>query len=1383
MQVKSPGGISFVAAWLLALGSFSAHAAEPWEADRIFMLDMSWQDRRAALPKVSEIDAQTSTGIVAGTVMSTQTFAVLATPWDQPAKNLPTGASDQAVAWPAAGCVDPTQGSVSLFVQGKAWNVADPQRETLVVLDGKAGSLSIEKNKPNTLAIVLNGAALIETSLTNADNSHHVVATFESAQKKKPAAMSLYLDGRLVGRKEGVALPTRYERLVVGQLGPGPGTDKVLENVSVYRRPLTSGEIGKIGYLEGRSATPKLATVPFTAKPPTIDGIFSPGEWDGAAGVCGFMDWVSGKPWTVEDTIRLQYDNERLYFAYHCPPPPQIKGNAPMIAAMLKNTRTAYDSDVEADDALWVSVHKPFPAGDVYNMVVNGVNTHYDFSLGGTAPGSLEKNINLNWNPQWITRSTLTMDGWRVEGSVPWKDVRMEPPKPGQDLYVNFMRFWRSTLSGPVKWAYVQRDALCGWNRLSAAPIRFGAPGGVAVQLDRIGNMIQGTLDVHATLVNAGPQPVKLRVALTTNSRDIDETKDVEVPANGSVPYEFTGRVIKPETAEVVFRVTEAVGGAVVFVSSHPVFRADHPSVNLRKYPSWNLVKFETEFDSLSETPARDLSAEMTVVPAAGGKMVAKAKAAGFEQYRHTFELSTKTLPAGKYVAEFRFSQKRRVLDTVRLEFEVKPLPAWYNNTIGYDDPQRPVYPFARMELRANSEVCVWGRIYRWGDSLLPIQIEVNPETQPLMLTGSGRGMLRKPMQLAGQVDGAAFSTEQLKAAFEWPETLPTRIVGKRTVTIGNLSITADVRSEYDGFCWVKLTLAPVKGTVEVQSLAFEEAFTPEFSDVVNAGEYSLVGTGKFPDQLFQKSALLPIWVGNGDGGLQTFLESMATWHVKDAQTTMQLAPGKDGGTMRYNLVDKPLVLSKPRVIEFGWNATPTRVKEWRTFREPSRGHRTSYFGWYPGVEWNVGDLGWVNSHFNAGGAWPDAGVGAWNYGQPYVNTDYLPINDPDVQEFGDEWLVNADDRWRDKIGKAGETILVSYHAKSCRDYILWRMNELFTRMPFGGWYYDVVSPQASLNPYANAGVVLDDGSRAPTKSLLGLREVTKRLYTLCRRTYPDGQAMIHSSGMPNMAYMAFCEIFFDGENLNGAINAQQPTYRGVMTPDRFRAEYMGHNFGPKLWWLGQNRVSKEAGRTYGPDVLVDHLSGIMLLHDTPIVFAGGFGCLTFRADGSQITHADNAARRDLDAVRRYDLYGCGYRFVPYWRQDAAAGLKEKQYVSWYVRQPQSIAPWSWRYWTREETDETLPHRAIGIVCNESDWKGEMALTVDLKKLGFADGAKVKAINAVHSTGYRVENADTPEEKGAFFPKPEETATINGNELRFPLTDWNYRMIVIEEEK
>jgi hypothetical protein len=78
-----------------------------------------------------------------------------------------------------------------------------------------------------------------------------------------------------------------------------------------------------------------------------------------------------------------------------------------------------------------------------------------------------------------------------------------------------------------------------------------------------------------------------------------------------------------------------------------------------------------------------------------------------------------------------------------------------------------------------------------------------------------------------------------------------------------------------------------------------------------------------------------------------------------------------------------------------------------------------------------------------------------------------------------------------------------------------------------------------------------------------------------------------------------------------------------------------------------------------------------------------------------------------------------------------------------------------------------------------------MRLKIDWKALGFEGSQGVTAVNAVHSTGFAVET--TKNEKGEdvykalFPPKPEETVRIEGDEVVFPMTPWNYRMIVLEK--
>ena len=1385
---------------IVALPVRSVRAAEPWESDRTFWLNMNWNDGRANPESTASFDATTLSGRVQGKTLSPQTIAVKETiaaqkrapqgyrVWPLSFKNLPTGASNQAVEFPAAGIVNPKAGAISFFVQGTGWDIASPARETLVTLDGKAGSLAVEKNRSGMLAVTVNGSPVVEAPFAVADRCHHVVVTY-AGTAKGGAAIALYIDRKKVAEKTGVKLPASYDRIAVGQLGDGPGTNKMMDNVSLYRRPLLQGEITKLFSLEGKIELPKLVVIPYRPSPPTVDGIFSPGEWDRAAELCGFVDeaqdsyviyFGTGKPWIVRDTVRLAYDDRCLYFAYHCPPPEKIRDNAPIIAAMLQSTKAGFDTDVDSDDSFFIDIHRGYPYGDMYHLIVNGINTHYEFSDGGIAPGSIEKGRMLGFNPRWITASTLTLEGWKLEGEIPWADLRMAPPRPGGELTINFSRNWKTVLTGMASWAHGDRH---GPNDdiyfVPAGTLKFGGPQDVFVRLEQVGYLDRGALDFAAVMVNPGPAPAAVQVALTSNSGEINAVRELSIPAGGSVPWNLRKQTVNPLTGEVVFTVRDAKTGAPIYTAGYPVIRKDHPDIYFRKYPSWKLVKFEVDFSSLNQTPAGDITASLQVVRKGSGAVVAGRKAGKFRDYAHVFEVSTADMQPGPYEARCSFAARGKTLDAVVFPFELKPLPSWYNNTIGYDDPKRPPYPFTYMELRNKTDVCVWGRDYRFGDRLLPEQIEIRPDQEPptTPYPGNGQRILRAPMRLTGEADGRAFSTDGIPAVAAWKVVTPTRISGTRSFTTGNLSVTADLWVEYDGLCWVNLTLAPVSGSVELTSLVLEELFTKEFSDVVNGGEYSLVGTGDMPKEPMVKSAVRPIWVGNGEGGLQTFLETVAMFHVKNLQTTMQLVPGPDGATVRITMVDKPLVLSGPRTIEFGFNATPVRPREWRTPREQSLGRRNSYFMWFSGPEWLPGDDGWFNYvYWNSGFITPvfSAGWGGyWHRSQPYMTLDAVTLSDTDVQEFGDEWLRNQEDRWRERVGKPGEIIMVTHHAKSYRDWVLYRMKRLFDERPFVGVYYDVTGPVASANPYADAGIAREDGSRVATDSLLGLRDTVKRIYVLCRKTYPDGSIMFHDSGAPIMAYMAFCEVFFDGENLNSQINAQAPTYRGVMTPGRFRAEYMGHNWGPQVWWLAQGRVKPETVKQYGADILEDHVAGLMLLHDAPVIFAGGFSGW----------HSDEANRRTLDAIRTYELYGCGYRFLPYWKHPPVSGLRENQYASFYIRSPLQVQPDHWRFFTRNETDETLPHRVVGIFCNESDWQGEMAVTVDPAGLGFKPGAKIRAVNAVHSTGYRVENIGTPREKGVYFPKPEETALLEGNVLKFPLSGWNYRMIVLEEER
>ena len=86
----------------------------------------------------------------------------------------------------------------------------------------------------------------------------------------------------------------------------------------------------------------------------------------------------------------------------------------------------------------------------------------------------------------------------------------------------------------------------------------------------------------------------------------------------------------------------------------------------------------------------------------------------------------------------------------------------------------------------------------------------------------------------------------------------------------------------------------------------------------------------------------------------------------------------------------------------------------------------------------------------------------------------------------------------------------------------------------------------------------------------------------------------------------------------------------------------------------------------------------------------------------------------------------------------------------------------------------------ICIFCNESDFAGEMHLKLDWKKIGFESAEEVVAENAVHA--FDVHFNDPKNGGFEYVSNPKETARIEDGELKFPMTPWNYRMIVLRKK-
>ncbi len=1052
-----------------------------------------------------------------------------------------------------------------------------------------------------------------------------------------------------------------------------------------------------------------------TQKPPTIDGTMEKDEWARAAVITGLLRGrvelyqLFGMEDVAADQSKfyLTYDDSNLYIAHHSPPPARIAGQDNLIASMLKSTITLHDGNVDEDDCLRLSIVNPYPGGREYKIYINGIGTTYEFWFG-----------NLAWDPKLRHKSRLTPQGWTFEMAIPWAEITdLAKPRPGQALGMNFCRLWRNVITEEHIWHLEEKNAV------PAGEVLFQGHEGVVVQLEDVGHLPRGQAAFHALLANHATAGKNLLVEVTTNSGEIRHTKEVALRPGQALPFNFKGRIVDFKTTQIAFRVSDRDSKQLYHVTTLPVRRKNQPDIYLRKYPGAEKIKFEANVDSLAQYPVADLAIDLVVLDARTGKAMAKKHAEKLPSFDVDLELSTAGWPVGRYDAAFTFLHKQQKVRQMSVPYERVPLPPWWNNTAGVE--KKVPHPWTDMAVdRDAGVISCTGRRYRFGRRLFPEQIET-----------AGRPLLRAPMQLMARAGDGTVLASDTAAVSEaaWHKTGPIRVEGQRVIGNDSFSLRNQFWAEYDGLVWCTLTIAPKPGKkITLDGLTLALPLTPEFTDVINTYDYSLRDTGKLKPAGYESQAK-PLWLGNGDGGIQWLTETIGPFFVKDERKVLRVNNGPEGATLTVVMIDTPTVFEAEHQIAFGFIATPVRPKTWRTKNDSKH---EAPGPWYPedhrfvpAVPWYYGKNGYL-----------------------YVTGNAINSKSPGFADFGNEWLRDPHLRPKDN-----ELVAITQASRSFRDWFVWRHWEYQQKNGIGALYFDIAHEVASTNPWAGAGYKRRDGRIVSTAPILGSRDVCKRLYNILIEKTPQAWIGQHNSGMYNMAFCQFGTDFWDGENFNSLINDKQRTYRGVLDPAMFRAEYMGHNFGCPTYFLGQARLDISA--ELGGAAVIDHIHGLMLLHDTHVT---GW-------------HAkerawEQACSRTFRAMGVHKLYQPDhYRFIPYWRQKFVKLPSNDTYASFYIR-----------------GGEGKPvEKVVAIIYNDSPFEGPMKLAIDWKALGLDSWQGLKVENAVHTTGFRVETVKDKKGtslKPVFFAVNTEYARIENGQLAFPMSPWNYRMIVIAKE-
>jgi hypothetical protein len=1312
---------------------------------------------------------------------------------------MPTGQTDQAVAFAAKERVS-TSGAISFWFRGqgwdytptedknkqlpdrinfRTWDVQSPLRETFFELRSPKGKVTFGKLSPGVFALEgTDGQRITLPAPKNIDLVHLVTINYADGHA------TILIDG--VQQAEGAfTMPGDVADIVIGQVGLGVEQwNRWIDDFAIWTRPLTIAETMILWRKEGMFQLPLDVTIPKLTNAPTIDGLMKPGEWDHAAVVTGmaaisfingvYADYGNlGELSDLKDRIYLAYDDRNLYMGYHCPPPREIAETSALIAVMLKKAISAFDANVDSDDSFTFTLQYPKPGGDYYRAYVNGLNTHYDFTHKGWIadshlPGSPGE-CRLSWDPQWSSASTLDMDGWHLEIAFPLDSFTIPAPKTGDVWHMNFMRNWHTVRKGMQSWAWGNRTSHDDGNERRSSPagrIHFGAEGGIVARQRSIGEISQGKPHFITELANRDAQPRAVRCLLSTNSGEMNQEKMITVPANGTATCEFSGRLVDPSTASITLKVLDAKTAQPIFVAGYPVQRPLNADVYLRKYPTRGLVKYEIDFSN----HARYAPGEITIFAKAfdaSARVVWSKTYQGFADYNFVSEIPIKDLADGEYTVKYVFKVPGKVVETVTQQFSKKPLPAWYANGLG-NDPEDAPYPWTNIAVKDNA-VTVWGRTYDFGDALYPRTVSTQ-----------GKTLLRAPMGVTVETNEGTWTADLKVSDAKWTKVSNTRVEGERRVQCGKLTLVNYFWIEYDGMVWSSLKLIP-NGEVTVKSLVFDMPFTPEFSDVINARDYSMRNTGKLNPEGYTGPAD-PIWLGNGVGGMQWTTETVGPFELHDPNTAMRVTAGPEGGTVRIVMMDQPTELRQSRMIPFGFIATPARPKTLRSFEGDRFRRSMLHIGYWqdPEPEWKPFHLHWVNkSAVQRGRMYGPDMPGVEARCVHHTTLMMMAAKDEAMQEFGDEWITDTSTRWRGKYAANQPNVTVTTTSPSLCDYIVWRFNEYFKQQPVPGGYFDVSDPQYSSNPDAGAGYQRSDGTRVPSLNLLGHRNVLKRIYNIQNDVFPGGGLWFHASTGPQMVFMSYCVGNYDGENGNSIINGDNPTYRTLLTPDHYRAQYMASNWGHWNSFLSQGRIKEDTLRKYGFDELWDQWTGLQWLHDC-FTYTGWFGTVGYLEP--------LLTQRDLTPFNKYHLFSPCNRFIPYWEQAVTKLDRPEFYASFYVKEP--IKPTGhygmgkYAYYSNYETGLDGIHQAVLVLYNHGDYEGPVRLQIDWKQLGFDDWQQVKAINAVHATGFRVKDWDAPKKEAELYDKSaEEYARIEDGELVFPISEYNYRMIILQAPK
>ncbi len=1062
-------------------------------------------------------------------------------------------------------------------------------------------------------------------------------------------------------------------------------------------------------------------SVPATEKPPKLDGILSPGEWDRSSACTGFVTAFEGKLAKIQSTAWLTYDSQYLYVAFR-----NVRG--PALSFISARARRNDDDAIVYDPANEVWFSPPGTPQVTYQSMFNVFpavqDTKFIPSLGYSSRA---------WSGKWEVASHQDRESWTVEARAPISAFGLEHIADGT---IWGSLFTTDVIAEPDKFrAWAPGGAFADVPRHGV--IEFSGHG-PAFQLLKIDSVFSGKPAIEAAVVGPAQGSANIRVTsrfgpgIAPGPGDVVQSKDVSVAAGSTQKVQFSADLVGAALRSGYAEITASAGSNILYHQVFP-FVADGssytPPAVIATTPYDQPFGLTASYAPLSKalivnidrhympSPGSVAGGRVELVEAATGRAVAQSAVGEFNRDYSEFSVDLKKVPVPVETdADWESLHVRQPLGGVNR----MPSPTALNSSAAYQLKAVLTDKAGAVIASAAVPVKLQGLEFPW----LPNNIGISDRTiapwTPIRVAGSAVSLWNKTYSMTGAGTASHIVNSGLPQ-LSGPMVLEAVIDGHRTTLSSgdpnpvhlteasvelkgeahapNLTVNTDTTIEFDGFVSNSMTVQPTRANVSALSLVVTMPAAEGAFFVTTSGGWSSY-FGDTPAKWDSRESSLPAISGNfvpyvfltdSERGFSVFADNEKGWRLDPSQPTQELTRRDGLVTLRIHFITKSGPIEQPLSIHYGWMVTPQKPQPagWRGYLIENK----KYFPQSTPVFWNEAD---------------------WNVAWPYYSSPFPHSYDKSrtllnattthgvVGCVGN--IAHAIARYSDYRGRSFAAFASDWasipgnisngdvaRSRGPNDFDLYHFDRWSKLSGLGCIYFDENYLAEDWNYLTGGAYRLPNGQVQPGYDYLGLREYNKRLrYMFHDNGKPAPNLWEHTTG-GQAVYAWMPDVSMDGENV-------EPTdlvndYIEILPSSRLRSIGMGRNLGSAPFIMCQ---ANRHGKGEVSKALVHQFVGWTLAHD---VLPEGVGFWP-------------------PLAAELELWRDDVRFVPWWvkgsgLESATAGILASAHVR--------------------------PGSAVIWVVNTNREDKSASLRIDAKRLGLDPGQPIQAYDAEDGSHYALE--------------------------------------------